>query len=59
MPPSEKLPLESLCPACQSFDYHWLVELVEGIAGIPPRYVLRCVECNQIFYRVKTDADTN
>lgn len=59
MPPSEKLPLKTLCPACQSFDYHWLIEVREGMPGIPPRYVLRCVSCNQLFYRVKVNENTN
>lgn len=49
----EKYDRESLCPKCQTFDYHWLLERVAGMLDIPPRVVLRCVDddCKQVFYR--------
>lgn len=46
-----KVVYESLCPKCGAFDYHEYVESVKGAGSIPPRDVLKCCACGQVFYR--------
>lgn len=48
---SEKVRYESLCPRCKTLGYHFFIEHVPGVFDIPPRDMLRCAECGQVFYR--------
>ena len=50
---------EALCPQCGAFEYHIVLDSLPAVLHIPPRVVLRCVNCNQLFYRVNHRADAN
>jgi uncharacterized Zn finger protein len=44
----------STCPKCSKEAKHKVVERIDGIWHIPPRVVLRCASCGDIFYRRDT-----
>lgn len=46
---------ESLCPRCNAFEFHVLLDSLPGVLDIPPRDVLKCAMCGQIFYRRNND----
>jgi hypothetical protein len=47
----KRVEFEALCPQCGAFDYHILLDQLPAMLHIPPRVVLRCIECNDLFYR--------